>query len=583
MLVNEENRAIISRLFKLLKPYINKISGIFICIVASTGISMLFPMLSKQIMDNGLLVQDFGVVIKFSLFTLGLVLIDQGIGIFETKYFSYVNAMFQYSLLKTAFKHLLKLKLQYFNNINFSEIMGNIGMDVGNISRICDKGTFIIISQVFRIIGGVVGLLIIDWKLTIVVVLIVPIRYFTVKILAKKRKAMFKQYLEYNRDYSSWYGDTISGIKEIKLWGIDRIKTGEFIKKQRKIVKMNIRLAFLDKFNEYSESIVLQGINSIIYILGAYLVFKNGLTIGSLFAFLTYSAYVLGPISAILNIGYNFTNIIPSAKRLFEFLDMETEADDKQKKLVQIGDSQIRGRIKFENVSFSFRDDEKVLNNINIEINPGQKIAIIGANGCGKSTLINLLLRFYKPQDGRIFLDGIDINELNLREYRNLISVVSQDLYLFNTTIEENISIGLKADKLKIDGAAKKSGAYDFIKEMPLKYKSEVGRNGSKLSGGQRQKIAMARAFARESKLLILDEATANYDMESESYVNQMLTTDFGNRTIIVISHKPDILSMVDKIWVMDSGRINEYKNYNDFESNCSEYKDFLYKEKSVI
>ncbi len=561
MSLTNETKSILRKLLKLLKPYIKKISVIFICIFASAGISMLFPLLSKQIMDKGLIAKDFSIVVKFSLCTFTLVLIDQAIGLLETKYFSYVNSIFQYSLLKTAFKHLLKLKLQYFNNTNFSEIMSNIGMDVGNISRICDKGTFIIISQVFRIIGGLIGLLIIDWKLTIVVIFIAPIRYFTVKFLAKKRKTMFQKYLEFNRDFSSWYGDTISGMKEIKLWGIDRIKIGEFIKKQRSIVKMNIKMAFLDKFNEYSESTVFQGITSTLYILGAYMVFNDGLTIGGLFAFLTYSSFVIGPISAILNIGYNFSNILPSAKRFFEFLDMETETDKGQGKVVKLTNNQIKGRIKFENVSFSYSDDEQILHNINLEIHPGEKVAIIGANGSGKSTLINLLLRFYKPQKGKILVDGIDINDIKLKDYRSLISVVSQDLYLFNTTIEENISVGTKANSFKISKAAMKSCAHDFIQEMPMKYKSEIGRNGAKLSGGQKQKIAVARAFARESKILILDEATANYDVESEAYLNKLLAIGFKDKTVLVISHKQDILTKVDKVWMMEGGGINEYRN----------------------
>ncbi len=575
MLVNDENRVIIIRLLKLLKTYIKKISAIFICIVASTGISMLFPMLSKQIMDNGLLVQDFGVVIKFSLIILAIALLEQAIGLLETKYYSYVNSVFQYSLTKMAFKHLQKLRLQYFNNTNFSEIMSNIGMDVGNISRVCDKGTFIILSQVFRIIGGMIGLLIIDWKLTIIVLLVVPVRYFTVMVLAKKRKLMVNDFMEYSREYASWYGDTISGIKEIKLWGIDRIKIGEFIKKQRNIVKMNIKIAFIDKFNECSENIVFQGINCALSILGAYMVFRNELTIGGLFAFLTYSVYVIGPISAILNIGYNFSNVVPSAKRFFDFLDMETEDDVIDKNLLRLDGNEVEGNVKFENVSFSYKDGQKILNNIHLKINYGEKIAIIGANGSGKSTLINLLLRFYKPQEGKILIDEIDINDIRLRNYRGLISVVSQDVYLFNTTIEKNISIGTKFNEATIRKVAIKSGAYDFIKEMPLKYKSEVGRNGSNLSGGQRQKIAMARAFARKSKILILDEATANYDMESEAYVNQLLATEFKDSTVLVISHKPDILSKVDKIWMVDGGTVEEYRSLSDLEHNCRVYKGF--------
>lgn len=578
-----ENRLIYKRILILLKPFIKKISVILICILACAGINVVYPLISKQIMDKGLLVENISVVIKLSILTLTLVIAEQVIGLLETKFFSYVNSVFQYSLLKTAFKHLLQLKLQYFNNTNFSEIMNNIGMDVGNISRICDRGTFVVISQVFRVIGGIIGLLLIDWKLTIVVIFIVPIRFILVKYLAKKRESMFKEYMEYSRDFSAWYGDNISGIKEIKLLGIQRIKIGEFIKKQRNMVKMNIKMAFLDKLNEYSERIIFQIITSSLYILGAYMVFGSKVTIGGLFAFLSYSAFVIGPISSIINISYNFSNIIPSAKRFFGFLDMETEDRKEQKQFIRVEKKQVKGNITFENVSFGYRDGEKLLKDINIKINPGEKIAIIGANGCGKSTLINLLLRFYKPQEGRILIDGINISDIKLKDYRNLISVVNQDLYIFNTTIENNISIGTKADISKISDAAKKSSAHDFIEEMPMKYKSEVGRNGAKLSGGQRQKVAIARAFARDSRLLILDEATANYDVESEVFLNKLLITGLQDKTILVISHKPDILTKVDKIWMLSSGKITEYKGFSDFKMKCPEYMDYLYEEKSII
>lgn len=568
MSLTKEDKIIYKRLIGLLKPYIKKISVIFICILASSAISMTFPLFSKKVMDDGLLAKDFGLVVKFSILTLALVLFDQLIGLIETKYFSYVNSTMQYSLLKTAFKHLFKLRLQYFTNTNYSEIMGNIGMDVSNISRICDKGTFIIISQVFRIIGGLIGLLLIDWRLTVLVIVIIPLRYFIVKFLAKKRKEMFNEYMEYNRDFYSWYGDTINGIKEIKLWGIGRVKIGEFIKKQRKIVKLNIRMAFLDKMNEYSETLVYQGINTALYILGAYIVFKNGVSIGGLFAFITYSGYVIGPISSILNIGYNFSNIMPSAKRYFDFLDTETEAESNLKGLAEVSESGMKEGFRFENVCFSYKADNEILKSVNFEIKSGEKVAVIGTNGSGKSTLINLLLRFYKPQQGKILLDGTDINELKLYDYRKMISVVSQDLYLFNTTIEENIKLYAKADESKLNKVTKDSRAYEFIQEMPLKYQTQVGRDGSKLSGGQRQKIAMARAFARDSRILILDEATSSFDMESEVYINEMLEKEFGDKTVVVVSHRPDILKRVDKILLLDNGSVTEFKNYLELKNS---------------
>ncbi len=574
MSFTQENKLLFKRLFGLLKPYTKRIVIILICITASSGIGMLLPQFSKQIMDKGLLVKNLGVVIKFSLFTLVLVLTDQMIGLLETRYYSYVNSVFQHSLLKSAFKHILKLKMHYFSNTNFAEIMSNVGMDVGNVSRICDKGIFIIISQVLRIIGGVIGLLLIDWKLTLVVVCIAPVRYFTVKYLASKRKRVFEEYMEHNRKFSSWYGDCIGGVKEIKLWGTDRIKLGQFISKQRDIVKINIKLALLDEINKFSENITYQIIANALYILGAYIVFNSSLSIGGLFAFMTYSAYVTQPISAILNIGYNFSNIIPSAKRFFDFLDMESEVDNGREKQIRLSGNEIKGGIIFENVDFSYKKGEKVLNNINFEINAGEKIAIVGTNGSGKSTIINLLLRFYKPENGKILIDGMNINKVKLRDHRSLISVVSQDLYLFNTSIQENISNGVKIDNFKLLKAVKESGAHDFIEALPLKYKSEVGRNGSMLSGGERQKIAMARALVRDTSIMVLDEATANYDAESEAKVNEVLSRNASGKTVIVISHKPDILKRVDKIIVVDNGRIADFGRHEELYERSGIYRE---------
>jgi len=306
-------------------------------------------------------------------------------------------------------------------------------------------------------------------------------------------------------------------------------------------------------------------------------------TIGGMFAFVTYSTYVMAPISAILNIGYNFSGIIPSAKRFFNFLDMECEVDKNDRNLARISNRIIRGNIIFENVSFSYKEDEEILNKTNFEINPGEKVAIIGANGSGKSTLINLLMRFYKPKSGKILMDGIDINYIKLSDYRSTISVVSQDLYLFNTTIEENICVGSKVNESKVRKAAKESSADEFIQEMPMKYKTNVGKNGAKLSGGQKQKIVMARAFERNTKILVLDEATSSFDMESEAYVNELLNMNFKDKTVIIISHKPDILKKVDKILLLKCGKVIQYNGYYELMNSDMKYGEIFVEEKSAV
>jgi len=196
---------VVKRILLLFKPYKKKIIAIIICTLVSSGIGMMYPLISKQLTDYGLMKSNLNIVIKFSLISLFLILVDQGIGMIETKYRSYLSAKMPYDLSKSAFKHLLKLKAQYFNNINFSEIMSNIGMDVGNISRVSDRSTFFIVLQIFRIIGGLIGLLIINWKLTILVVAVIPFRYILVKYLANARKKSFEMLMEYNKDYAGWY------------------------------------------------------------------------------------------------------------------------------------------------------------------------------------------------------------------------------------------------------------------------------------------------------------------------------------------------------------------------------------------
>jgi ABC-type multidrug transport system, ATPase and permease components len=536
---------------------------------------MLLPLISKEIMDKGLLAKNLQLVTKFSIISFALILMDQFIGIFETNNRAHINSLMQYSLAKTAFKHTLRLKIQYFNNTNFVELFNNISMDIGNVTRISDRATFYIVTSVFKIIGGIIGLLLIDWRLTILITLLVPVRYFLVKYLAKKRKSLIEEYLELNKDYSAWYGDTISGVKEIKLHGMDRLKTGQFIKKQRGIIKVNIKLAIIDKINELCEVTVFQIITNALYILGAYMVFQDTITVGGLFAFLTYSTYVTTPISAILNIGYSFSNILPSAKRLFDFLDMDHETYSGGKKLNKGGDTKIHGNIKFENVTFSYKQEEPVLKNVSFEMGAGEKVAIVGSNGSGKSTMINLLLRLYKPDCGRILLDGMDINELNLRDYRQHISVVSQDIYLFDTTVKENIAPSPSKNDFKIYKAAKQSNAHEFIEAMPDKYESRVGRNGVNLSGGERQKIAMARAFAKNSKILVMDEATSNCDMESEALVNGLLEDEFKDRTIIVITHKPDILRHVDRVIMLEDGFVKDVDSNEEIDAKTAIYSHY--------
>lgn len=577
MFIEKSDKKLILNILSLFKPYKFKIILVTGCIILSSGLSILTPIINQHLMDEGLILKDTNLILRYSVYNLILMALIQILGMVETKYRAYIQNLLSYNLEKESFKHTLKLKMSFFNNTNYAEIISNLRTDINNISQIANQNTFYIITSILRILVGIIGLITIDYRLSLLVLVLTPLRYLIVKFLAKKRKGLISRYIESYRDYSKWYGDTIGGIKEIKIWGLEPLKIKDFINKQRKIISQNIRTSYLEKANSISETVFSEVISASIYIISGYLLVNGTLTVGKIFAFITYSAYVTQPIFALMNIGYSFASVIPSAKRYFSFMALEHEsAVADTDSLVKINPDEISGSIEFKNINFSYGPDEKILKNINLKINSGEKVAIIGTNGSGKTTMINLILRFITPDSGSVLLDGIDINSIKLNEYRNLISVVSQEAYLFNTSIRENIVLNSNKSDIQMYSASKNSNASKFIDDLPEGYESVVGERGSKLSGGQRQKIAMARAFIHDSKILILDEATANYDMEAECYVNNVLEKNYKNQTVITISHKPDILSKVDKIIVVHNGEIQDIGNHLELYERNKFYRDMV-------
>lgn len=557
--ISKDNKEILLNILRLFKPYKKKVICLVLCMFASVGLSFVIPLISKLLMDEGLLNSNIYNVIKYSASIFFITILGQAVELLETRYESYLSTMVPYELTLKTFKKTMTLKLSYLNKTNNTQLMGNISMDIRNLSSLLDRQTFSVVMQLFNIIGGILGLLLISWKLTIVVVTVVPLRYVTVKKLAKRRKKNYEEFMNNSDEYWSWYGDTLNGVKEIKLLRTERVKIGEFIKKQRALIKNNMKFFLQDKINFCLETITLALVTNIIYILGGYLVFSKYLSIGGLLAFITYSIKVTAPISALIGIKYNYTNIIPSAKRFFEFMEMEP--DDAYGKLKLDNNLKIE-EISFKNVSFSYDKNKVNLSNIDFNIKSGEKVAVVGMNGAGKTTLINLLLRFYTPNEGDILLNNININDIKLSEYRGLFSIVSQDFYLFDKTIKENIGYKPNIKEQDIYASISRSGAKEFIDKLEKNINTSVGHNGVCLSGGERQKLALARALVSNAKIVIFDEGTSNVDVESEDRINEVLINELKEEIVVIISHKPRILKFVDKILVLEDGAVKDIGNY---------------------
>lgn len=550
------NKEAVRRLLLLLGKYKKTIVVIVGCLLVSTGLNLCVPLISRRIMDDGFIGGNKKLLIELVLVSMVIYTINSLIDLIKEKKRVDISAKIQYFLSEQSFSHLMKLRVNYFNNTNYAETLNNINMDINQMTSVADSTVFFVITQAFSMTGGIIGLFIIDFRMTILVLLFIPIKCVVMKYFAKKQKQIMDEFIKKNQKYAKWFGDTVGGVREVKLFNILDRKHEEFDQNQKDIIEKQKQMNMLGQWNTITDSLMVQFLSTLLYILGANLVFDLQLSVGSVFAFITYSSYVTGPISAILNIGYLLSGIIPSTKRYYAFMDLEEETDNGETAALCPDD------LKLQQVSFAYEKEKYVLKDVDILFAKGSKTAIIGRNGSGKTTIINLLTRMYEPTSGKIMLGTEDISELPLPEYRNMVSVVSQQIYLFNDTIRNNICLYKRVDDVIVEEACKDSGLEDFIKEVSLDY--VVGQNGAMLSGGQKQKIALARALIHDKPIVIFDEATSNTDAYSEQQINGLLDTKLKEKTVIVITHKKEILNKVDQIVVLKEGVVIDNGTYDE-------------------
>lgn len=562
------NKQAVRKLLELLREHKRIIGVIIGCLLISTGLNLCIPLISRQIMDDGFIGGNKSLLIKLVLITLVIYGVNSLIDIIKEKKRVDISSKIQYFLSEQSFSHLMKLRMSYFNSTNYAEILNNVNMDISKMTSVADSSVFFVVTQAFSMVGGGIGLFIIDYRMTILVLIFIPVKCIVMKHFAKKQKSIMDDFIISNQKYARWFGETVGGVEEVKLFNIFDKKHKEFALNQNNLIDKQKQMSMLNQWNSIVDTIMVEVLSTLLYIVGANLVFDLQLSVGSVFSFITYSAYVTGPISAILNIGYLLSGIIPSTKRYYEFMDLQEEED--KGKLTE----SFLGDLKLEDVSFSYEIDKPILRNVNIEFLKGSKTAIIGRNGSGKTTIINLLTRMYEPMKGQILLNEVNISEITLEAYRNMISVVSQQIYLFNDTIRNNICLYKEVDDEIIDTACKDSGLEDFLKEVSLDY--VVGQNGAMLSGGQKQKIALARSLVHDRPIIIFDEATSNTDVYSEHQINGLLHTRLKEKTVIVITHKKEILSEVDQIIMLKNGVVVEAGHFNKLIGKSDELQMML-------
>ncbi|MCI9544440.1 MAG: ABC transporter ATP-binding protein [Acutalibacter muris] len=547
------HHSIIWRTLSHLSPYKKEFAFAGLLLTGATGIGFLQPLVIQEITDKGMMAQDLQVLCWAVTVLALLVLLNQAVEIAQTRLFVNIHNKTYYNIFHQVFQKLMRLKKTYFEDKNNAEILSCLQMDVSQVASITDRYTVMSVTSVFRLISGLIGLLIISWKLTIVVLIMVPLKILLVRRLSRRQEEAIDQMIDSSRDFSQWFGDNLEGVEEIKLWNLFESRDRAFQAKLGEMLKLQKSNTMIDAWNTLGESLLEWSVTIMLYIVGGILICQGKLSIGSVFAFVSYSWYVTGPISALLNLKMYFARIMPSARRLFKFLDMETESDD--------GKGTVKGkppRIEFKDVTFAYQENRPILRGASFYVEPREKVAIIGQNGSGKSTMINLLLRFYTPGSGEITADGVPISQFALDEYRSLFSVVSQEPYLFFGDIVENVNLTGQAPSEKVTAALHTSGVADYAERMPEGTNTKIGRNGARLSGGEKQKLAVARALLKDAPIVILDEATSGFDVESDAYLHEVIVNQMADKSVIMITHRYENLEGMDRVYKLEHGQILE-------------------------
>ena len=543
---------------KYIKPQWKTLLTVIVLTIVATGIGLYLPIINSNLVDKGILAKNFDYVLNISIiYTLAYV-VKGFIGLLISSLTAIMNSKIRFKMNQDVFKEIERFKLSYFQNNDPTMIYNNITTDINNVSKLFDGNLLNVFTQMLYLIGGITCVFMINYKLALVAIAIIPIKYFSINFFSKKNKVLTKEYLSIHTDYARWFQDTIQGIRDIKVFNLYEKKENEFSKVKTKFIKYERMFSIISSAKEEFDNFITQFIIIIIYILGTFFIIKNELTYGTIVAFLTYLVYVSTPISYLTNIKFIFSGIIPSAKRLKEIFETEKEIYNQKIPVSVLKEDSI---IELKGVSYSFAD-KKLIDDIDLTFKVGEIVALVGDNGSGKTTIGNLLLRFIEPNEGAILLDGINIKEMDLNSYREMFAVADAKSHLFQERLSYNINFNEKEID-EIDDIIQKSQLKNS--EIVL-MRSQLKLCESNVSSGEKQKIIIARVFYADKQISIFDEATANLDKKSRENIEEVMVKNSKNSLKIIITHSKDILQYVDQIVMLHEGKVTCFENVQEAE-----------------
>lgn len=565
----------LKRLLRYLLPYWPLVLVVFVAMLANSMLELSPSVISREILDKGLANKDLALIIKLSL---GFILVAAVR--FITNYVQwYVSELLGqkviYNVRQTIHDHLQSLPPSYFSGMGTGQVMSRLTSDIDAIQQFVGWGALLLVQMIVQLTVISSYLAYLNLELMLVSCFLFPLLFRNVMVYDKTVRPAWKRVREKMGKLTEVLQENISGIRVVKAFAREPYEIDKFAKKNQEHYDANMERAEV----EAKAQPVLDFLSSLSVVIlvgyGGYMVQADRLTVGTLFAFYISVWSLIWPIRMLGWIVNHAEQALAAAPRLFELLDTEPAIKNPPEPIVL---DKVTGRIAFENVSFSFPGDSReALKNVNLEIAPGERVAVVGSTGSGKSTLVNLLPRFLDPVEGRVTLDGYDLRDLDLTSLRRQMGIVLQDNFLFSATVRENIALGKPDATLEeIQEAARLAQADGFIQELPRGYDTPVGERGIGLSGGQRQRIALARALLVNPRVLVLDEATSSVDTETEYLIQEGLEEAMKGRTCIIIAKRLSTIRGADRIVIMDQGRVVEIGTHEELLSKPGFYRNLF-------
>ena len=568
--------ALLKRIFSYLLPYWKQMILVLIAILLASVCSVYPSILTGKIIDEGLYGRNLGILIKLILLCFGVIIASNLISVGESYLNTWIAQHITFDMRNRMFRHLQTMSQRFFTTNNQGDIITRMTSDIAGVQMTITNTLTTIISNIITLVVALVAMYRMNWILATVAILIVPLFSLPTKTVGKRRWKLTQKAQECNDEINGILNETlsVSGQMLVKLFTNEEYEYNRYYNANHQMIKLNIRENMTGQGFRVVMSILTNIGPMMLYFVGGLLMIKGGadLTVGDITVMVTLLSRIYMPVNSLMNLQVDIIRSMALFTRIFSYFDMPTEVQNSPN---PIKPEKLSGHIVFDDVSFYYEEGQPVLDHVSFEVPEGKTVAIVGPSGAGKSTLINLIPRLYDVTGGRILFDGYDLRELDLSLLRRNVGVVTQDTYLFNGTIRDNLLYAKHdATDEEIEEACKKANIHDFVMSLPEGYDTVVGNRGLKLSGGEKQRMSIDRVMLKNPVVLIFDEATSSLDSISESLIQDAIDPLITGRTSIVIAHRLSTVMAADEILVVSEGKIVERGKHADLVQQGGVYAE---------